>query len=66
MKLLNRASGGNEAFMENLQEQYRREALSAVLTGGETTLFDEKFQDKLAELRTQYGEARRSYIEGNE
>lgn len=66
MKLLNRASGGNEAFMENLQEQYRREALSAVLTGGETTLFDEKFQDKLAELRTQYGEASRSYIEGNE
>lgn len=66
MKLLNRASGENEAFMENLSEQYKREALSAVLTGGETTLFDEEFRSELADLRQQYGEASREYIEGNQ
>lgn len=61
MKEASRISGENAAYMENLKEQYRREALGAVLTGEETGLYGEKDQKQLAGMREEYLAARSTY-----
>lgn len=58
MSELNRISGQNEAYMENLSEQYTREALSAVLLGEDTTLYSPEQQEELARMREEYNEAK--------
>lgn len=60
---LNGISGQNAAYLENLGEQYKREALGSVLLGEDTTLFSEKDQTQLAELRQQFAEASAQYAE---
>ena len=60
---LNWISGQNAAYLENLGEQYKREALGSVLLGEGTTLFSEEDQAQLAELRQQFAEASAQYAE---
>lgn len=60
---LNGISGQNAAYLENLGEQYKREALGSVLLGEDTTLFSEEDQAQLAELRQQFAEASAQYAE---
>lgn len=60
---LNGISGQNAAYLENLGEQYKREALGSVLLGEDTTLFSEEDQTQLAELRQQFAEASAQYAE---
>lgn len=63
---LNRISGENEAYMENLSEQYTREALSALLLGEDTTLFPEEQQAELRRMREDFLAASSAYEDGNE
>ena len=63
---LNRISGENRAYLENLSGQYQREALSAVMLGEQTTVFSQADQEKLDALRQQYAEAKESYEAGNQ
>lgn len=51
---LNEISGSLAGYRENLQEQYTREALGAVLAGQDTTLFDEKRTSELEMMGRQY------------
>ena len=60
---LNGISGQNAAYLENLGEQYKREALGSVLLGEDATLFSEEDQAQLAELRQQFAEASAQYAE---
>lgn len=55
---LNRASGQNKAYMDNLSDQYMREALEAVLLGRETTLYSPEQQEKLADMAAEYNKAK--------
>lgn len=56
----------NEAFMENLSEKYRREALSAVLLGEETSgIFTEEQKATLEDMNRQYEEATIAYENGS-
>lgn len=61
MQNLNRITGENDAFRENLAEQYTREALSAVLLGEETTLFSQEDREQLREMRTAFSRADARY-----
>lgn len=63
---LNRIAGENEAYMENLSEQYTREALSAVLLGQDTTLFGAGQQAQLEEMRESYLQASAEYADGSQ
>lgn len=63
---LNRISGENEAYMENLSEQYTREALSAVLLGEDATIFPEEDQAELRRMREDFLAASSAYEDGNE
>ena len=63
---LNRISGENEAYMENLSGQYTREALSALLLGEDTTLFTEDQQAELRRMREDFLAASSAYEDGNE
>lgn len=47
-------TGGNQAYMENLADQYLREAYDAVLTGAQTSLYTQDQQAALEELRSDY------------
>ena len=66
MQELNRVTGQNEAYLENLGEQYKREALSAVLLGEDTTLFSGAQQEELQAMRDEYRAASEAYAEGNQ
>ena len=55
---LNRIAGQNEAYMENLSEQYTREALEAVLLGKDTTLYAPEQQEQLAKMAEEYNQAK--------
>ncbi len=46
--------GQNEAYMENLQEQYTREALSALLTGAGTSLYGDEASSQLSQMNADY------------
>lgn len=63
---LNRISGENEAYMENLSGQYTREALSALLLGEDTTLFTEDQQAELRQMREDFLAASSAYEDGDE
>lgn len=54
-------SGANRAYLDNLQMQYQREALSSVLLGEDSRLFDQSTLDKLMEMRSQYLNAQERY-----
>lgn len=62
---LNRISGENEAYMENLSEQYTREALSAVLLGEDATIFPEEQQAELRRMREDFLAASSAYEDGD-
>lgn len=66
LKEANRIAGENKAYLDNLAEQYEIEALSAVLMGGETTLFTPDDQAKLSEMAAAYQEATAEYDAGNQ
>ena len=57
MEEINRIAGENKAYLENLSEQYTREALSAVLMGAETTLFEGDQLKDLERIQTEYAAA---------
>lgn len=63
---ISRIAGENQAVLENLSEQYTREALSAVLLGDETTLYDDEARNKLADMAAAYQEAAAAYEAGNQ
>lgn len=63
---INRISGENEAYMDNLSDQYTREALSAVLLGEDATIFPEEQQAELRKLREEFLSASSAYEAGNE
>lgn len=66
LETLSGIAGQNAAYMENLSEQYMREALSAVLTGHETTLYDDETAKELQGMRDAYLEAWNNYEQGNQ
>ncbi len=67
MENLNRISGENAAYMENLQDRYTREALSAVLLGEDTSgIFDAEQREQLEDLRAQFIEASAQYEQGSQ
>ena len=53
----NRAMGAWQAELENSKEQFQREALDAVMSGAETTLFSDEAQKRLNELTNEYQKA---------
>ena len=63
---LNRIAGQNEAYLDNLSEQYTREALSAVLLGQETTLFSPEQQAALEGMRDEFVQASADYEAGSQ
>ena len=65
---LNRISGQNEAYLENLSEQYSREALSALLLGENTTpgLFTDDQTEALKEMRDEFLQASADYENGSQ
>ena len=62
---INRIAGENAAYLENLSEQYTREALSAVLLGENTTLFDPEQKRALQGMRAEFLEASAAYENGS-
>lgn len=65
---INRISGQNQAYLENLSEQYNREALSAVLLGDNTTpgLFTDEQTEALKEMRDEFVQASSDYESGSQ
>lgn len=58
MSNLNTISGQTQALLDNLKDQYQREALSAVLLGDQSgELFNDEARASLESLRAQYEEA---------
>lgn len=58
----NKAIGAWQASLENQKEQFQREALDAVMSGAETTLFSEEAQKRLNDLTNEYQKAQ---VEGD-
>ena len=68
IKEINTVMGENQARRENLQDQYMREVLDAVLRGRRGELwstFDEDQQNTLSEMSTQYAELKARYDASN-
>lgn len=65
MKEINTIIGENQARGENLKDEYMREAISSVLLGESSGLFDEKNQAKLDEMAAEYAEAAEAYENGS-
>jgi hypothetical protein len=64
---LNTIAGQNQAYLENLSEQYTREALSAVLLGQETSgIYNDESKAYLEDLRDQYVQAAEEYADGSQ
>lgn len=57
--------GKVQAYSENMQDQYQREALSAVLLGEKTTAFTPEDANKLEGLRAQYQAAEEAWNNGS-
>lgn len=66
LEAINTISGQNQAYLENLSEQFTREALSAVLLGQDTTLFDEEQQARLQEMSQEFADASDAYESGSQ
>lgn len=62
---INKIMGENQARRENLEDQYMRETLEAVLLGKEGSLFNEDERAKLAELNEKYTELKARYDAGD-
>lgn len=58
---MNAILGENQARKENLQDQYMREVLDAVLNGNKGTLFDAAQQNELAEMAQKFAELYQIY-----
>ena len=65
MSEVNRVIGENKAMLENLQDQYRREGLSALLLGEETSVYDAADAGTLKRMRAEYVEAQEAYRNGD-
>ena len=65
MKEINTIIGENQARSENLQEEYMRAAVSAVLLGENSGLFTEEDQAKLDAMAEKYAEAADAYENGS-
>ncbi len=65
MSEVNRVIGENKAMLENLQDQYRREGLSALLLGEETSVYDASDAGTLKGMRAEYVEAQEAYRNGD-
>lgn len=65
---LNTIAGQNQAYLDNLSDQYTREALSAVLLGQETTpgLFDDQTVKALQDMRGEFIQASADYENGSQ
>lgn len=65
---LNTIAGQNQAYLDNLSDQYTREALSAVLLGQETTpgLFDDQTVKALQDMRGEFIQAYADYENGSQ
>lgn len=63
---VNRISGKNKAYMENLSEQYTREALGALLLGEEAGSFSEEDRAALEAMRVEYQAASEAYANGSQ
>ena len=63
---MNRIAGANQAYLENLSEQYQREALAAVLLGEKTSVFSEEDSEKLDALRAAFVEAEEASKAGDQ
>lgn len=59
-------AGENKAHLENLQSQYQREALEAVLLGKETSVFSEEDAEKLKMMGLNYLDAAGEYKRGSQ
>ena len=64
---LNAIAGQNEAYLENLSEQYTREALSAVLLGETPSgIYGPEQQEELVAMREEYQAASEAYASGSQ
>lgn len=63
MENINGIVGENKAYLENLQGQFQREALAAVLLGEDTTVFSEEDSGKLKAKREEFISASARYEE---
>jgi len=63
VKQVNQIAGENKAYLENLSEQYTREALGAVLLGERTTLYGEDEAEKLTSMGEAYRENAERYAQ---
>lgn len=61
IKEINAVMGENQARRENLQDQYMREALDAVLNGNQGKVFTAEQSAELAELSARYTEMKARY-----
>jgi tape measure domain-containing protein len=61
MQEVNSIMGKNQAYLENLSEQYQRDALAAVLLGQNSDLFNDEQTKQLKDLNAQYEEAKSIY-----
>lgn len=61
IKEINAVMGENQARRENLQDQYMREALDAVLNGSQGKVFTAEQSAELAELSARYTEMKARY-----
>lgn len=54
LESMNAVIGAGQAYLENLSDQYLREAQSALLLGSKTSLYDGEHEEKLQDYHQQY------------
>ena len=65
MSEVNRVIGENKAMLENLQDQYKREGLSALLLGTETSVYSADDAATLKGMREEFLSAQEAYRSGD-
>lgn len=63
---LGEIAGSNQAYLDNLSEQYTREALSAVLLGEDTSVYDDKTAATLSDMGKEYADLNNAYASGDQ
>ncbi|MEA4934899.1 MAG: hypothetical protein VB071_15150 [Lawsonibacter sp.] len=63
---LGEIAGSNQAYLDNLSEQYTREALSAVLLGEDTSVYDEGTAATLSKMGEEYAALNDAYANGDQ
>lgn len=66
MSEMNGILGESKAYLENLNEQYGREAMTALLTGAKTTLYEPMQADKLQKMHETYNDLLQQYQNAEE